>query len=168
MSAILDATDRLLAAYARHCLKPPALPGIPAARGASAAETAAIRATFAQLGFPLPTALLEVYDRTLGIPGLLNDMPILAAPCDFAAPETTGNLRFLIDEAEDAEREGALWLGHGNDGDLMIDRDGRCGLDMEFLNDGRVHVDAMDGFEAAFVAYVERHLAELRNEFEGA
>lgn len=137
----------------------------PAARGAADDDIALIKRTFADLHFPLPDALIEVYRTTLAIPGVLNDMPVLMAPCPFTSKETAGYVRSLINQADTSDKEGAVWLGHGNEGSLIIDIDGQCALGARRRADGTVELIDPMPFEDAFLAYVARHEAELFDEF---
>ena len=161
MTTITKAATRLRDLCTRHG-------DHPAARGATEDEIAAIKETFATLEFPLPSSLLDVYRITLGVPGVLNDQPVLMAPCTFSQPKVIGHVRFLSRQLEDSRKEGVLWLGHGNEADLIIDRDGQCALEPEFQDDGTVRLLEPTDFEAAFLAYVERHVAEITEEFEEA
>jgi hypothetical protein len=136
----------------------------PCARGALASDIKGIEETFADLSFPLPDALIEVYRLTLGIPGILNDEPILWSPCNFTGPHI-GFVAFLIDQDEDVNKEGVLWLGRGNEGDLILDRAGNCSLAPNFQPDGSVLLAAPTSFETAFLAYVEAHISEISREF---
>ena len=137
----------------------------PAAPGATDEQILLIKRTFSDLGFPLPTALLDVYRVTLAIPGILRDDSVLHAPCVFDHLEV-GDVRFLVNEKEDADKEDVLWLGRGNDGDLIIDRDGKVSAEPEFQDDGSVRLVDPTDFEAAFMAYVRAHETELRREFD--
>jgi hypothetical protein len=136
----------------------------PCARGAVASDMEGIRETFAELNFPLPNALIEVYRLTLGIPGILNNDPIIWSPCDFTGPQI-GFVSFLIDQGEDVDKEGVLWLGRGNTGDLILDRAGNCSLAPSFQPDGSVLLADSISFEAAFLAYVEAHIGEISRDF---
>ena len=136
----------------------------PCARGALASDIKGIEETFADLGFPLPDALIEVYRLTLGIPGILNNDPIIWSPCDFTGP-SIGFMSFLIDQDEDVDKEGVLWLGRGNEGDLMLDRAGNCSLAPSFQPEGSVLLADPTSFETAFLAYVEAHVSEISREF---
>lgn len=136
----------------------------PAAPGATDEQIALIKQTFTELGFPLPTALLEVYRVTLAIPGILRDDSVLHAPCVFDHPEI-GDVRFLVNEREDADKEGVLWLGRGSGADLIIDRDGQCALVPEFQDDGTVRLVNPTDFDAAFLDYASTQEAEIREEF---
>ena len=140
----------------------------PAARGALDEEFDSIRQTFTMLEFPLPSALLDVYRVTIGIPGVLNSEPVLMTPCRFLAPPFVRHIHFLSSELEDSRKEGVLWLGRGNKGDLIIDRDGQCALEPEFLENGTIRLVDPTDFETAFLAYVERHEKEIREAFEEA
>jgi len=71
----------------------------------------------------------------------------------------------LINQDEDADEEGVLWLGTGNRSDLIIDRNGRCGTVPEFQEDGTVRLKDPTDFETAFLAYVQSQEAELIAEF---
>jgi hypothetical protein len=135
------------------------------ARGATDAEINEIKQTFTDLEFPLPAGLLEVYRVTLAIPGVLNDEPVLGAPCIFSGP-SIGFVSFLIDQEDDVDTEGVLWLGRGNEGDLIIDRDGQCALVPEFQSDRSVQLINPTDFETAFLSYVSAHEAELNREFK--
>jgi hypothetical protein len=160
MTAITEAAIRLrdiCSRYGEH----------PATRGAIDAEFEAIRETFAALEFPLPSALLDVYRVTLGIPGVMNDEPVLLAPCIFNDP-CSAFTSSLKNQEDDAFNEGVLWLGRGNKGDLILDRDGQCALAPEFLEDGTIRLVSPTSFESAFLAYVDRHVAEIQAEFERA
>lgn len=157
MTAITDAAKQLAEIFTR-------LGDNPSARGATEAEIEDIKKTFAELEFPLPADLLDVYRTTLAIAGVLNHHPVLAAPCIFGGPPI-GQVTFLINQDEDADEEGVLWLGTGNRSDLIIDRNGRCGTVPEFQEDGTVRLKDPTDFETAFIAYVQSQEAELLAEF---
>jgi len=157
MTTITDSARRLAEIFTRHG-------DHPVARGATDKEIDDIKKTFAELEFPLPTGLLDVYKITLAIPGLLNSDPVLGGPCIFAGPPV-GQITFLINQDDDADEEGVLWLGHGNKGDLIIDRDGQCGNEPDFQDDRTIRIKNPTDFETAFVAYVRSQEAELLAEF---
>jgi hypothetical protein len=160
MTAIADAAIRLKDICSRHGEHP-------ATRGATDAEVTLIEETFAALEFPLPSALLDVYYVTLGIPGVLNDEAVLGAPCIFNDP-SSAFVSSLKNQEDDAYQESVLWLGRGNKADLILDRDGQCALAPEFLQDGTIRLVEPTDFEIAFLAYVDRHVAEIQAEFERA
>lgn len=137
----------------------------PAARGAAELDIARIKQTFEELRFPLPDALIEVYRTTVAIPGVLNSMPVLAAPCPFASKETAPYVVSLINQIDESDEEEALWLGFGNEGSLIIDIDGKCALEARRRTDGTVELIDPMSFEDAFLAYVMCHEAELFDEF---
>jgi hypothetical protein len=138
----------------------------PAAPGATPEQIADIRRTFCELGFALPAALLEVYRVTLAIPGVFRDGSILHAPCVFDDMQV-GDVRFLINEKEDADKEGVLWLGRGSgDLDLIIDRKGLGALRPEFRDDGTVALINPRNFESAFLDYARAEQARIRKAFE--
>ncbi len=132
-----------------------------AARGASEEEVILIKQTFAELRFPLPDALLDVYRTTLAIPGVLNDHPVLCAPCVFASRETAPYVSFLINQMEDSDEEGILWLGYGNKAELMIDTDGQCAVDVIHRDEFNFELVDPADFETAFLTFVARHEAEI-------
>lgn len=137
----------------------------PAAPGATDEQIVLIKRMFSDLGFPLPTALLDVYRVTLAIPGILRDDSVLHAPCVFDHLEV-GDVRFLVNEKEDADKENVLWLGRGTTDDLIIDRSGKVATEPDFQDDGSVLLVDPTDFETAFMAYVRTQEAELRSEFE--
>ena len=157
MTVTTDAAKHLAEIFTRHGVHP-------SARGATEAEIEDIKRTFTELEFPLPTDLLDVYRTTLAIAGVVNLDPVLTAPCIFGGPPA-GQVTFLISEEDDADKEGVLWLGTGNKSDLIIDRDGQCGTEPDFQDDGTVLIKNPTDFETAFVAYVRNQEAELLAEF---
>jgi hypothetical protein len=159
MTATIDAATHLAEIFTRHGVNP-------SARGATEAEIEDIKRTFAELEFPLPADLLDVYRVTLAIAGVVNCDPVLAAPCIFSGPPV-GQVTFLMNEDEDADEEGVLWLGTGNRSDLIIDRDGRCGTVPDFQEDGTVRLKDPTDFETAFIAYVQSQEEELLAEYGG-
>jgi len=79
VTVITDAASHLAEIFTR-------LGDHPSARGATEGEIEDIKRTFAELEFPLPVDLLDVYRTTLAIAGVLNHNPVLAAPCIFGGP----------------------------------------------------------------------------------
>ncbi|MBO9428264.1 hypothetical protein [Sulfitobacter sp. R18_1] len=71
----------------------------------------------------------------------------------------------MINAEDDADKEGVLWLGTGNNSDLIINRDGQCGTEPEFQKDGTVLIKNPTDFDTSFVAYVRSQAAEIIDEF---
>lgn len=141
---------------------------LPAGRGAQEGEIEAAKKTFADLGFPLPSDLIEVYSVTTGIVGISNHHSILSCPIDYDPPEINAFLDYLDEADLESAREGVLWLGQANTVDLIIDRDGQCATDLRFRDDGTVELINPAEFRVAFLDYVQRIERELLAEFESA
>lgn len=155
MNAIVEAARKLETANAR-------LGEYPSARGADAVDIPRIKEAFVDLGFPLPSGLLDVYKVTMGIPGYLNDAPLLAAPFDFMEDTVLCRIGILEDLHDFTDLREVIIIGYGNRGELIIDRDGQCGVDLIIPDTGPVRELANPSdFETAFRIFAERHIREL-------
>ncbi len=135
-------------------------------RGANEAEIEEAKKTFADLGFPLPSDLLDVYRQTLGIPGIWTPHSILACAFQYDEPGINADLEYLEMADYESEEEGVLWLGQTGRSDLLIDRDGQCSTRFEFRDDGSVELIDPTDFKTAFLEYVAKVDDELRQDSE--
>lgn len=139
--------------------------GPPPAPGADEKQLGLARATFNTLGFPLNDELLSVYRRTLGVPGIVNDLPMLCTPCTVeweGAPYAS----YLINQFDRACDEDVLWLGYSNTSSLIMDRDGAFDTTARRTNSSTVHLGRQRSFAEVFPEFVEALIAELEREFE--
>lgn len=152
MNNVATDLERLLAVFQGASRYPPA-------RGASDEDIREIKETFAKMGIPLPDDLLDVYRMTLGLSGVRNAEPILATPCLCPDP-TMGLLHYIDADFDDVQEDHALWLGYGNGGCLIIDRDGQCSLAAYRAQDGSAVIEDPTTFAAAFNRFVEIQIAD--------
>lgn len=139
------------------------------APGATEADLARIKEAFADLGFPLPDTLIDVYRVTMGIPGLLNTGSLLVTPFDCCDDDVLRWLNRLDVANDDAYRTHVLHLGFGNEADLLIDRDGQCGTELDFPDTGyALRLADPTDFPTAFSRFVRVHLAEIEDEYGAA
>lgn len=137
-----------------------------AAPGATDADVARIKEVFAELDFPLPDALIDIYRITMGIPGLVNEGSLLVAPFNCCGHDIMQWLDRLVTASDTADRENVLFLGFSNQAELLIDRDGRCGTQPDYPETGyRVTLSDPSDFPTAFSRFAQLQLAEIADEF---
>jgi hypothetical protein len=131
------------------------------APGATDSQVREIEEVFAQLRYPLPDDLLDLYRLTLGIPGITNDLSILVAPCQFSWPGIE-MLDLLITQRDDPDAADILWLGYGNDGSLIMDRKGRFGVTASRRKGGTAEIVDPTDFPTAFDSFVHLQIECIR------